>query len=64
MLLRDIELAFKRFESSDITGLIEYSLLMNVIRGTHEQLSELLVSFFFMVLLFLFFTYIIFVIYI
>ena len=44
MFLRDIELAFKRFESHDLTSLIEYSLLIGVIKETHSLLSKLLVT--------------------
>jgi len=44
MFLRDIDYAFKRFESHDLTGLMEYSLLIGVIRETHVLLSELLVT--------------------
>ena len=43
MFLRDLELAFKRVEANDLTGLIEFSLLMGVIKETHSQLSDLLV---------------------
>jgi hypothetical protein len=61
MFLRDIEHAFKRFESHDTCGLIEFDLLVNVIRETHNSLSKLLVLirtikfvYYFILLLFLF----------
>lgn len=44
LFLRDVEHAFKRFESHDLCGLIEFDMLIKVIRETHSLLSELLVS--------------------
>ena len=39
-IIQDAELALKRFESSDITGIIELNAALSVIRETHSLLSE------------------------
>lgn len=41
-IYRDIDVAIKRFESSDATGIIELERVLSVIRGTHASLSEYL----------------------
>jgi cytoplasmic FMR1 interacting protein len=40
---KDIDIAIKRFESSDMTGIIELNTLINLLRQTHAVVSETLV---------------------
>ena len=42
-LIQDVENAMQRFEgSADISGVLEFELLISVIKGTHEKLSQFL----------------------
>lgn len=42
LMSRDIEIAIKRFESSDITGIVELQSLISILQKTHSMVSTLL----------------------
>jgi len=42
LMSRDIEIAIKRFESSDITGIVELQSLLSILQKTHSLVSTLL----------------------